>query len=86
MLAGRGLKDLAIAGELGLSYKTVTHYLADARKRYRVPNREQLIIRAVVDGALHPARHRSMRKYSRIERIPPACSLRMHTHPAGEGA
>jgi DNA-binding CsgD family transcriptional regulator len=50
VLAGQGKKDLAIAHALDVSYRTVVNHLDAARKRYRVPTREQLIIRAVLDG------------------------------------
>jgi DNA-binding CsgD family transcriptional regulator len=50
VLAGQGKKDLAIAHALDVSYRTVVNHLDAARKRYHVPTREQLIIRAILDG------------------------------------
>lgn len=52
VLAGRGMKDRAIAHELGISYRTVVNHLDAARKRYHVCKREQLVICAVLDGEI----------------------------------
>lgn len=52
VLAGQGKTDWEIASILGLSRVTVRHYLADARARYDVTTRQQLIICALLDGQI----------------------------------
>lgn len=52
VLVGQGKTDWEIAGILGLSRITVRHYLADARARYDVSTRQQLIICALLDGQI----------------------------------
>lgn len=51
-LAGKGKTDWEIATILGLSADTVKEYIDEARKRYDVSKRVQLVIRAVYDGHL----------------------------------
>lgn len=51
-LAGRGWTDKEIARKLGLSDQSVKEYLKDARLRYGVTKRVQLVLRAVYDGHL----------------------------------
>jgi LuxR family quorum-sensing system transcriptional regulator CciR len=51
-LVGRGQTDKGIARRLGLSEHTVKEYLEDARLRYGVSKRVQLVLRALYDGNL----------------------------------
>lgn len=53
VLAGQGKTDWEIATILGLSHKTVVHYMAAARARYGVVTRQQLIICALLDGEIN---------------------------------
>lgn len=50
VLAGQGKTDWEISRILGLSHKTIVHYLADARLRYGVATRQQLVVQALLDG------------------------------------
>ncbi len=52
ILAGRGKSDWEIAAILKLSPVTITHYLAEARARYDVVTRQQLVICALLDGQI----------------------------------
>ena len=49
-LIGRGKTDWEIGQILGISKETVKEYIDDARKRYHVTKRVQLVLRAVYDG------------------------------------
>jgi LuxR family transcriptional regulator, quorum-sensing system regulator CciR len=51
-LAGKGKSDWEIAKILGIAESTVKDYIDDARGRYGVSKRIQLVIRAVYDGHL----------------------------------
>lgn len=51
-LVGRGKTDKQIARKLGISDQTVKEYLDDARLRYGVTKRVQVVLRAVYDGNL----------------------------------
>jgi DNA-binding CsgD family transcriptional regulator len=42
-----GLTSKAIALQLGISYRTVEHYLADIQRKLGVSNRQQAVARAV---------------------------------------
>lgn len=50
ILAGRGKTDREIAVILGLSHATVREHLENARERYGVVSRTQLVVRALFDG------------------------------------
>lgn len=52
LLAGLGKTDWEIAGALGLERNTVIRYLAEARARYGVSTRQQLVICALVNGEI----------------------------------
>jgi LuxR family quorum-sensing system transcriptional regulator CciR len=65
VLAGQGKTDWEIAGILGLSHKTVRHYIADARARYDVTTRQQLVICALLDGQISLA-ELAPRQYVRL--------------------
>jgi LuxR family quorum-sensing system transcriptional regulator CciR len=49
-LVGKGKTDWEIGQILGIAQGTVKEYLDDARKRYDVTKRVQLVLRAVYDG------------------------------------
>jgi LuxR family quorum-sensing system transcriptional regulator CciR len=51
-LIARGKTDWEIARILGISEATVKEYVNDARRRYRVGKRVQLVLRAVFDDHL----------------------------------
>lgn len=50
ILAGQGKTNWEIAKILGLSQSTINHYLNDARGRYDVTTRAQLVIGALLEG------------------------------------
>jgi len=50
LLAGRGKSDKAVARELGISNQTVHQHLEDAKRKYDVTTRMQLVIRALFDS------------------------------------
>ncbi|PHR19462.1 MAG: LuxR family transcriptional regulator [Sphingopyxis sp.] len=50
ILVGQGKSNWEIAKILGLSRSTINHYLNDARERYGVVTRTQLVVSAVLDG------------------------------------
>lgn len=50
LLIARGKSDWEIARILGLKEDTVTEYVDDARRRYAVGRRTQLVVRAIIDG------------------------------------
>lgn len=50
LLAGQGKSNWEIAAILGLSRVTVDRYFDDARRRYDVTSRTQLVIGALLDG------------------------------------
>lgn len=50
VLIGQGKSNWEIAKILGLSRSTINHYVNDARARYGVVTRTQLVISAVLDG------------------------------------
>lgn len=52
LLAGQGKSNWEIARILGLSPVTVNRYFDDARRRYDVTSRTQLVIGALLDGEL----------------------------------
>ena len=52
VLVARGKSDWEIGKILGLSPATVTAYMQDARERYDVPKRIQVVMRALYDGAI----------------------------------
>lgn len=51
-LVARGKSDWEISRILGISEETVKQHLKDARDRYDVPKRVQVVVRAVFDGQL----------------------------------
>lgn len=51
-LVGKGKSDWEIAQVLGISEATVRGYIDDAKDRYQVAKRVQLVIRAIYDGHL----------------------------------
>lgn len=53
LLVGQGKSDWAIGQLLGLSGKTVKHYLDDARLRFDVATRAQLLICALLAGEIN---------------------------------
>jgi LuxR family transcriptional regulator, quorum-sensing system regulator CciR len=50
VLVARGKSDWEIGTILGISEETVKRHIADARARYDVPKRTQVLIRALYDG------------------------------------
>lgn len=52
LLVGKGKSDWEIAKILGIKEDTVTEYLDDARQRYDVGKRIQLVMRAIFDGQI----------------------------------
>lgn len=50
VLVAQGKSNWEIGTILGLSPVTIGHYLADARARYDVKTRQQLVVRALLDG------------------------------------
>ena len=52
VLVARGKSDWEIGQILGLSPATVTAYMQDARERYDVPKRIQVVLRALYDGTV----------------------------------
>ena len=52
LLIARGKTDWEIANILGLKEDTVTEYVDDARCRYDVGRRTQLVVRALMDGQI----------------------------------
>lgn len=52
LLVARGKTDWEIATILGIKEETVTEYLNEARRRYRVSRRVQLVTRTIHDGHL----------------------------------
>ena len=50
VLAARGKTDWEIAQILGIGEETVKQHFADARARYKVPKRMQVVLRAIYDG------------------------------------
>jgi LuxR family quorum-sensing system transcriptional regulator CciR len=49
-LVGRGKSDWEISRILGISEETVKRHLKDARERYDVPKRVQVVLRSIFDG------------------------------------
>ncbi|MEI9996424.1 MAG: LuxR family transcriptional regulator [Rhizomicrobium sp.] len=52
VLAGRGKSDKAVARELGISDQTVHQHLEDAKRKYEVTTRMELVVRALFDSQL----------------------------------
>jgi LuxR family quorum-sensing system transcriptional regulator CciR len=52
VLAGRGKSDRDIGQLLGISENTVNQHIEQAKRRYEVSTRMQLVIRALFDGAI----------------------------------
>ena len=52
MHAGRGKSDKAVARALGISDQTVHQHLEDAKRKYEVTTRTQLVVRALFDSQL----------------------------------
>lgn len=52
VLAGQGLHDKVIAHRLGLTPRTVESYLRDARHRFGVRDRTELVTSALIDGEI----------------------------------
>lgn len=52
ILIGRGLTDREAARQLCLAEDTVTEYLDDARQRFQVRKRTQLVLRAIFTGQI----------------------------------
>lgn len=52
VLVARGKTDWEIGTILGISEQTVKQHIADARSRYDVPKRMQVVLRALFDGAV----------------------------------
>jgi LuxR family quorum-sensing system transcriptional regulator CciR len=52
VLVARGKSDWEISKILGLSEHTVKDYIKEARERYDVPTRIQVVMRALYDGAI----------------------------------
>jgi LuxR family transcriptional regulator, quorum-sensing system regulator CciR len=50
VLVARGKTDWEISKILGISEETVKQHIADARQRYDVPKRVQVVLRALFDG------------------------------------
>lgn len=50
VLAGRGLSNKQIAGELNITPRTVDGYLTDARRLFNVHDRTELVVSAVLAG------------------------------------
>ena len=53
VLIGRGRTDAEIARALGLREQTVTEHINEARERYQVRRRAQLVIQAIYRGDIH---------------------------------
>jgi DNA-binding CsgD family transcriptional regulator len=52
VLVAKGKSDWEIGQLLGLKEDTVTEHIEEARRRYDVKRRVQLVVRAVHDGLL----------------------------------
>ena len=52
VLVARGKTDWEIGAILGISEETVKRHIADARARYDVPKRMQVVLRALFDGVV----------------------------------
>ncbi|MEO0419448.1 MAG: LuxR family transcriptional regulator [Pseudomonadota bacterium] len=52
VLIGQGKSDWTIGQILGLSAITIGHYVTEARRRYGVATRQQLIVRALFNGEI----------------------------------
>lgn len=52
VLVARGKTDWEIGTILGISEETVKRHISDARARYDVPKRMQVVLRALFDGAV----------------------------------
>ena len=52
ILVAQGKSNWEIGTILGLSPVTIAHYLTDARSRYDVTSRQQLVVRALLDGEI----------------------------------
>ncbi|MEO1168729.1 MAG: LuxR family transcriptional regulator [Pseudomonadota bacterium] len=52
LLAGQGKSNWDIGKILGISEATVKYYMAIARERYDVGSREQLVVRALLEGEI----------------------------------
>jgi len=50
VLVARGKTDWEIGTILGISQETVKRHIADARARYDVTKRTQIVLRALYDG------------------------------------
>ena len=51
-LVRRGKTSLQIAGELGLSHRTVNQYIGEAARRLQARNRAQAVAEAVARGEI----------------------------------
>lgn len=49
-----GLTSKAIADKLGISFRTIEHYLADIQRKLNVTNRQQAVAKAVNTGLILP--------------------------------
>jgi LuxR family quorum-sensing system transcriptional regulator CciR len=52
ILAGRGKSDRDVGQLLGISGQTVHHHIEEAKRRYNVATRQQLIVRALFDSLI----------------------------------
>ena len=52
VLAGRGKSDRDVAQILGISDQTVHQHIEDAKRRFNVATRMQLVVRALFDNHL----------------------------------
>lgn len=52
VLAGQGKSDWDIGQLLGISHQTVHHHMEDAKRRYGVASRTQLVVRALFDSQI----------------------------------
>lgn len=51
---GEGLTSKAIADKLGISFRTIEHYIADIQRKLNVLNRHQAVAKAVNTGIILP--------------------------------
>jgi LuxR family quorum-sensing system transcriptional regulator CciR len=52
ILAGRGKSDRDVGQLLGISGQTVHQHMEEAKRRYHVATRQQLIVRALFDSQI----------------------------------
>ena len=52
ILAGRGKSDRDVGQLLGISGQTVHQHIEEAKRRYHVATRQQLIVRALFDSQI----------------------------------